>query len=62
MLDVFTGAVSMRRRLGPSYWDAAILARERGFGFDAVYSKDMNPPQDQGGLRVLNPFDRPPLS
>ena len=59
-LDVFRRAVSIRRRFGLSYWDAAILAAARVLGCDAVYSEDMSSEQDYGGIRVLNPFELPP--
>lgn len=55
-LGVFREAVSIRRRFGLSYWDAAILAAARALGCDAVYSEDMSSEQDYGGLRVVNPF------
>ncbi len=53
---VFKSAVSIRRRFGLSYWDAAILAAARTLGCDAVYSEDMSSEQDYGGIRVVNPF------
>ena len=56
-LGVFRDAVSIRRRFGLSYWDAAILAAARALGCDAVYSEDMSSEQDYGGIRVVNPFD-----
>ena len=55
-LGVFRNAVSMRRRFGLSYWDAAILAAARALGCDIVYSEDMSAEQDYGGIRVVNPF------
>jgi len=58
-LGVFRDAVSIRRRFGLSYWDAAILAAARALGCDAVYSEDMSSEQDYGGIRVVNPFERP---
>ncbi len=56
-VGVFRDAVSIRRRFGLSYWDAAILATARALGCDAVYSEDMSPGQDYGGILVVNPFD-----
>ncbi len=55
-LGVFRDAVSIRRRFGLSYWDAAILAAAGALGCDAVYSEDMSAEQDYGGIRVVNPF------
>ena len=58
-LGVFRNAVSIRRRFGLSYWDAAILAAARALGCGAVYSEDMSSEQDYGGIRVVNPFEHP---
>lgn len=55
-LGVFRDAVSIRRRFGLSYWDAAILAAAKALGCDTVYSEDMSAEQDYGGVRVVNPF------
>ena len=54
--DVFRAGVSISRRFGLSYWDAAILAAASALGCDAVYSEDMSAGQDYAGLRVVNPF------
>ncbi len=37
---IFRAGVSISRRFGLSYWDAAILAAARALGCDAVYSED----------------------
>ena len=58
-LGVFKDAVSIRRRFGLSYWDAAILAAALALGCDAVYSEDMSSEQNYGGIRVVNPFELP---
>ncbi|MDE2655300.1 MAG: PIN domain-containing protein [Gemmatimonadetes bacterium] len=55
-LGVFREAVSIRRRFGLSYWDAAILAAARTLRCDTVYSEDMSSEQDYDGVRVVNPF------
>ena len=54
--EIFEAAVSISQRYGLSYWDGAILAAARVAGCDAVYSEDMSPEQDYGGIRVINPF------
>ena len=54
--EIFRAGVSISRRFGLSYWDAAILAAAHALGCDAVYSEDMNAGQDYAGLRVVNPF------
>lgn len=38
------------------YYDALILATARFAGCKIVYSEDLNPGQDYGGVRVKNPF------
>ena len=58
-LEIFHSAVAISQRFQLSYWDAAILAAARALGCDAVYSEDLNPRQDYGGLRVINPFATP---
>ncbi len=54
--ELFTTATGISDRYGISYWDAAILAAAMMLGCDAVYSEDLSPLQDYGGLRVINPF------
>ena len=54
--DIFREAVAISRRFGLSYWDGAILAAARSLQCDAVYSEDLSPEQDYGGIRVINPF------
>lgn len=58
-LDVFRSALSIPRRFGLSYWDAAILAAARTPGCDAVSSEDMSAELDYGGIRVVYPFLTP---
>ena len=58
-LDIFHSAIAISQRFQLSYWDGAILAAARALGCDAVYSEDLNPRQDYGGLRVINPFATP---
>ena len=53
---IFDLAVAISRRFGLSYWDGAILAAAHALGCDAVYTEDLSPEQDYGGLRVINPF------
>ena len=61
-LGVFRQAVAISRRYQVSYWDGAILAAAHELGCDAVYTEDLNPGQDYGGVRVVNPFVEPPAS
>lgn len=53
---IFDYAVGISRRFQISYWDGAILAAAHALGCDAVYTEDLNPEQEYGGLRVINPF------
>lgn len=55
-VEIFHAAVAISRRYQLSYWDGAILASALSAGCDAVYSEDMSPMQDYGGVRVINPF------
>lgn len=61
-LGMFRQAVAISRRYQVSYWDGAILAAARELGCDAVYTEDLNPGQDYGSVRVVNPFAEPPAS
>ena len=61
-LGVFRQAVAISRRYQVSYWDGAILAAAHELGCDAIYTEDLNPGQDYGGVRVVNPFVEPPAS
>ena len=39
-----------------SFWDALIVAAALRIGAKVLYSEDLNPGQDIGGVRVTNPF------
>ncbi len=53
---VVNDALALRERFRINYWDAAILAAARIAGCRTVYTEDLNPGQDYGGVRVVNPF------
>ena len=55
-LGLFRAATAISQRFQLSYWDGAIIAEARALGCDAVYSEDLGPEQDYGGLRVIDPF------
>ncbi len=55
-MEIFLSATAISNRYQLSYWDGAILAAAQSAGCDAVYSEDMSPTQDYGGIRVINPF------
>ena len=58
-VEIFQRAAEIGNRFHLSYWDSAILAPAQVSGCDAVYSEDLNPGQNYGGLRVINPFVSP---
>ncbi len=39
-----------------SFWDGLILAAAREAGATTLWSEDLNPGQDYGGIRVVNPL------
>ena len=49
-------ALELCARAHINYYDALILATARLAGCVEVYSEDLNPGQDYGGVRVRNPF------
>jgi predicted nucleic acid-binding protein len=49
-------AIEIKRRLGISYWDAAIITAAKQIGCQTVYSEDLNPGQIYDGVTVVNPF------
>ena len=54
--DVFLDAVEISHRFQVSYWDGAIIAAARVLGCEAIYTEDLNPGQDYGAVRAINPF------
>lgn len=54
--EVMVTAFETRRRLGISYWDAAIIEASRVLGCMVVLSEDLDPGTDYAGVRVVNPF------
>ena len=59
MVELFNTATELRTRFGVTYWDAAILAKAKMLGCEAVYSEDLSHEQGYDGVRVMNPFDDP---
>ena len=49
-------AFNLQQRYQIAYWDAAIIAAARKLGCETLYSEDLNPGQDYGGVVVRNPF------
>lgn len=48
-------------RFGLSWWDALIVAAARVAGCSYLLTEDLQHNQDLDGLRVVNPFEVPPL-
>jgi predicted nucleic acid-binding protein len=53
-------AVEQSERYAISYWDATILSAAKALGSHTVYSEDLSDGQLYAGIRVVNPFSRPP--
>ena len=49
-------AFNVQQRYQIAFWDAAIVAAARKLGCETLYSEDLNPGQDYGGVVVRNPF------
>lgn len=49
-------ALELTARFQIGYFDALILSAARLSGCPVVYSEDLSPGQDYGGVRVQNPF------
>jgi predicted nucleic acid-binding protein len=49
-------AIAIAQRFGIAYFDAQILAAAKKAGCSKVYSEDLNPGQNYGGVTVINPF------
>ena len=60
--DVFLDAVEISHRFQISYWDGAIIATARVLGCEAIYTEDLNPGQDYGAVRAVDPFADSPLN
>jgi len=49
-------AAEISQRYQISYWDAAIVAAAEVLGAKTLYTEDLNPGQEYGSIRALNPF------
>jgi len=54
--DLLDAALAAKDRWQLSYWDAAIVEAARSLGCERLLSEDLNPGQEFGGVRVINPF------
>jgi predicted nucleic acid-binding protein len=55
-LQVFGLGLRLQERWQLSLWDAMILAAAQSSGARKLYTEDLNPGQDYGGVRAVNPF------
>ena len=55
-LNTHTGAVSLAREDGLSFYDALIVAAASEAGCDTLYSEDMQHGRAIGGVTIVNPF------
>jgi len=55
-LGLFDHALAICERFQIGYYDSAILAAALMLKCKIVYSEDLNPGQDYGGVKVVNPF------
>ena len=53
------GAIGIHQRAGISFWDAMIVRSAAGMGCTALYSEDLDPGQEDSGVRAENPFQPP---
>ena len=49
-------AIRLQQRYQISFWDAMIVASAIQLRCQSIWSEDLNPGQDYGGGRVVNPF------
>ena len=55
-LELLKAGLDEQRRWKLSLWDALILAAARASGASELLTEDLNPGQDYGGVRAINPF------
>jgi predicted nucleic acid-binding protein len=55
-LEVFGLGLKLQQRWQLSLWDAMILAAAQSIGARKLYTEDLNPGQDYGGVEAVNPF------
>lgn len=49
-------AIKIQQRYSMSFWDAMIVRSAEVLGCKVIWSEDMNPGQNYGAVRVVNPF------
>lgn len=49
-------AIRIQQRYAVSFWDAMIIRSAQALGCRAIWSEDLNPGQDYGEVKVINPF------
>jgi predicted nucleic acid-binding protein len=53
---VFQISFDLRARFSLSHWDSMLLAACKEAGVTTLFSEDMDPGTDYGGLTIVNPF------
>ena len=54
---ILSRAFDVQQRWQLSFWDAAVVAAAQQAGASVLWSEDLNPGQDYGGVVVVNPLD-----
>jgi predicted nucleic acid-binding protein len=55
-VDLCERGITEMERWRLSFWDALVLAAARKAGATTLWSEDLSPGQDYGGIRVINPL------
>ncbi len=50
-------AFDVQQRWQLAFWDSAVIAAAQQAGASVLWSEDLNPGQDYGGVVVVNPLD-----
>lgn len=54
--QVISTYFDLRARFSLSHWDSMLLAACKEAGVTTLFSEDMDPRTDYGGLTIVNPF------
>jgi predicted nucleic acid-binding protein len=54
--QVLSLSFELRSKFSLSHWDSMILAACKEAGVNTLYSEDLDPATDYGGITVVNPF------
>lgn len=56
---VFRRALDVQQRWQLSFWDSTVVAAAQRAGASELWSEDLKPGQDYGGVLVVNPLGAP---